>query len=785
MYRSGTITAENSRSQSVSLFGRSPSLLSVTAASGDGHEVARVSFGDLRFQDKRDKKLPGAHTGNSLSRPQTELGSVSSVSVRGAHQVNSRLSIPFSKREESPIQTVSAPSGANGLNSLSYSFGTVANERVSELDSVTALMSKTSPQPQSDGVGTLHARSPLLEKTLVPRIRDSAGSSFHEEGGNDGRIALRLGGSVRGQNSEREMAHLAEKCAHKLPGTINSVSCFETFCAVSEEPPRSDQIRQHDHGGIYKPPRGHTLSSASQSGTETDCVGQKTLSFITGNARPGNNEYRGRSPVQGESSVQRMEPPPSGSGPVVEEIRPRGRRSLRIARKQSLPSVLLASERRCAYGCGCPSAPMAKRTALRVSSAKPDHTNSKKGKRVRPLSHTDCPKLAGESVAGGDNAAFIRPAMASPATQRPTLAGARGDIPPRPGQGCSLGLARERLNLNATGLPSRVIGTIQNARAASTRSAYGKKWNVFEQWCAHKRIVPFLCSVADVLCFLQELLDKGRAFSTVKVYLAAISACHVGIDDNTMGRHPLVCRFMRGARRLNRVSRPLIPPWDLSVVLNALSRTPFEPIDSSDLKLLSLKTALLLALSTAKRVSELHALSVHNSCMQFTMDYLRVSLKTNPAFVPKVSESALAYNQADLMAFHPPPFSSPEEERLHCLCPVRALRCYVNRTKALRKSNQLFVSWADSHRGKPISRQRLSHWIVEAIIVGYNSMGLSPPEGLRAHSTRGLASSWAWFKGVSIRDICAAASWASPHTFVRFYKLDVTEPSLAHSVLSV
>lgn len=53
----------------------------------------------------------------------------------------------------------------------------------------------------------------------------------------------------------------------------------------------------------------------------------------------------------------------------------------------------------------------------------------------------------------------------------------------------------------------------------------------------------------------------------------------------------------------------LIPPWDLSLVLNASSRTPFEPIDSSDLKLLLLKTTLLLALSTAKRVSALHALS--------------------------------------------------------------------------------------------------------------------------------------------------------------------------------
>ncbi len=83
-----------------------------------------------------------------------------------------------------------------------------------------------------------------------------------------------------------------------------------------------------------------------------------------------------------------------------------------------------------------------------------------------------------------------------------------------------------------------------------------------------------------------------------------------------------------------------------------------------------------------------------------------------------------------------PPFSSPEEERLHCLCPVPALRCYVNRTKALRKSNKLLVSRAYSHSSKSISHQCLSHRVVEVIIVGYNSLGLSPPEGLRALSTR-------------------------------------------------
>ncbi len=48
-----------------------------------------------------------------------------------------------------------------------------------------------------------------------------------------------------------------------------------------------------------------------------------------------------------------------------------------------------------------------------------------------------------------------------------------------------------------------------------------------------------------------------------------------------------------------------------------------------------------------------------------------------------------------------------------------------------------------------------------------------------------MATSWALFIGISIQEICAAASWSSPYTFACFYRLDVTELSLAHSVLGV
>ena len=51
---------------------------------------------------------------------------------------------------------------------------------------------------------------------------------------------------------------------------------------------------------------------------------------------------------------------------------------------------------------------------------------------------------------------------------------------------------------------------------------------------------------------------------------------------------------------------------------------------------LTMKTALLLAVTSARRVSELHALSVHGDCCRLSPDGSSVVLRPNPAFLPKV-----------------------------------------------------------------------------------------------------------------------------------------------------
>ncbi len=281
---------------------------------------------------------------------------------------------------------------------------------------------------------------------------------------------------------------------------------------------------------------------------------------------------------------------------------------------------------------------------------------------------------------------------------------------------------------------------------------------------------------------MQERLTAGAA-TTLRVYVAAIAARRE-LDEIPLGRHRLVSAFMRGVRRL-RPARPMaVPSWDLSVVLEGLVTAPFEPLKSASERILTLKVVILLALTSLKRVGDLQALSVSETCMDFAPGLVKVTLRPRPGYVPKVLSTSFRSQVVILHSFHPPPFASSEDERLHMLCPVRALKLYVDYSKVWRKTSQLLVCFGVGRRGLATSKQRISHWVRDAILLAYEARNLPSPLSLRAHSTRGVASSQALFRGVLLEDICVAAGWSSPHTFVRFYNLDI-DTAPGSQILSV
>ncbi len=104
----------------------------------------------------------------------------------------------------------------------------------------------------------------------------------------------------------------------------------------------------------------------------------------------------------------------------------------------------------------------------------------------------------------------------------------------------------------------------------------------------------------------------GLTLYTLKVYVAAISAYHIPLGGMSLGRDPLVSRFLHGTLRLRPAARTRVPTWDLTIVLQGLSLAPFEPLD----EFLTLKALFLLAISSLKRIGDLQALSVVPSCLE-------------------------------------------------------------------------------------------------------------------------------------------------------------------------
>ncbi|KAL0161741.1 hypothetical protein M9458_045466, partial [Cirrhinus mrigala] len=335
---------------------------------------------------------------------------------------------------------------------------------------------------------------------------------------------------------------------------------------------------------------------------------------------------------------------------------------------------------------------------------------------------------------------------------------------PPPGAVEAVGVAPEGAQLVASGLSTEVVETI-------LQKLYALKWKFFTSWCGERQQDPANCPIGTVLEFLQARFSTGLAHSTLKVYVAAISAYHAPLGGMPVGKNPLVIRFLRGVLRLRPPTRPHVPTWDLAVVLEALCKPPFEPIEDIPARFLTIKTALLLALTFLKRVGDLQALSVAPSHLEFAPGMIKAFLYPRPGYVPKVPTNAT--QPVVLQAFCPPPFQEPDQQKQNCMCPVCALDAYVHRAALWRKSEQLFVCYGPPKKGFPASKETLSRWIVDAISTAYESSDLPSPLGVKAHSTRAMGASKAFNAGVPIQDICNAAGWSTPLTFVRFYNLDV------------
>lgn len=206
-------------------------------------------------------------------------------------------------------------------------------------------------------------------------------------------------------------------------------------------------------------------------------------------------------------------------------------------------------------------------------------------------------------------------------------------------------------------------------------------------------------------------------------------------------------------------------------MLQTLVGAPFEPIFTADLKWVTLKTVFLIALASAKRVSELQGLSGDVSHAE---DWSSISLTFAVDFLAK-TEVPSTYLDQD-RSFSLPALSSvaSDAEDLK-LCPVRALRAYLVRTRNRRPPNsRLFLPLSGDRPA--VSKNTISFWIRTVIKRAYGTDGAAAQRthGRSAHEVRALSTSWAFVRSRSLASVMAAASWRSHTTFSNHYLRDVS-----------
>ena len=157
-------------------------------------------------------------------------------------------------------------------------------------------------------------------------------------------------------------------------------------------------------------------------------------------------------------------------------------------------------------------------------------------------------------------------------------------------------------------------------------------------------------------------------------------------------------------------------------------------------------------------------------------DGSRIRFKVIPSFVSKtqLATSAPISLEVPALTDHVGPSESEDLK----LCPVRAVRLYLDKTKNIRKGKKLlFVSYQKNFP-KDIASSTISFWIKKCIKMCYElhvaEVPTDPTFKIKAHDVRAFAASLADMSKVPLQDVMEACSWSSHNTFTSFYLRDLS-----------
>ena len=166
----------------------------------------------------------------------------------------------------------------------------------------------------------------------------------------------------------------------------------------------------------------------------------------------------------------------------------------------------------------------------------------------------------------------------------------------------------------AAGFSDKVSRLAAEPRRPSTNHMYDDRWLRFTRWAAGQGFDPPNPSAAQIASFFYILFLSPQIIKGYRTCLGSVL--------NRTGKAKVVLhRTISNMIASMELQRPrvklFLPQWDFGIVLETMSKSPYEPLREASFKHLTLKTVFLLAMASAGRCSELQALMFDQKYIQF------------------------------------------------------------------------------------------------------------------------------------------------------------------------
>ncbi len=447
-------------------------------------------------------------------------------------------------------------------------------------------------------------------------------------------------------------------------------------------------------------------------------------------------------------------------------------RSIRYKGEQETTYLCLSPKRQRSLGNRCAGDMLEESGSIRLSSNTLTGGSSEEDKEGALLDHTCSPLLGEPSLVprtvGSSNSSSLETSALAQASETTSVE----PLPPQPRCLQASRLETIITALKCKGFNQETARRIAGPQRDSSLRVYQSRWVKFVSWCDEQNLVPLNITEPQMAEFMLYLSDTYNfSYPTLLGYLTAISSAIQSSSGSSFACSKNLQNLIRNLFK-DKIVKVREITWDLALVLNALKKAPFEPLDSCHLRYLTYKTVFLLTLAAGSRRGEVSALLQKG--IKHDVKWTWVELKTDDAFLfknqrPHHSNFNRCVKISSLIQS-----VGPLEEKL-LLCPVRALRMYLARTSEFRKDRKrLFVPMVKGLTTE-LHKNTISSWIKKCVKEAYLATPESSlPAGIKAHDVRGLSASWAFHKTGSMESLMNSCKWRSQNCFIKYYLKDCT-----------